>query len=86
MNYPHLSLFVKRVTHSQSQEILYGFAFRPILRCEMGRFTLRNGPFYSAKWAVSQCVVYQCVMRCLAKDSCCGDYLCVMRVGECGRL
>ena len=23
MNYPHLSLFVKRVTHSQSQEIIF---------------------------------------------------------------
>ena len=23
MNYPHLSLFVKRVTHSQSQEICF---------------------------------------------------------------
>lgn len=66
--------------------ILYDFAIRPILRCEMGRFTLRNGLFYSAKWAVLQRVVYQCVIRCFAKDSCCGDYQGVIRAGKCSRL
>ena len=33
MNYPHLSLFVKRVTHSQSQEgQIRGIAFSPQLQ------------------------------------------------------
>ena len=40
-----------------------GFAKRPISQCDSAHFTTQNGPFYSAKWAVLQHTMYQCVTR-----------------------
>ena len=44
------SHFYSRAQHFDSQYV----AKRPISRSKMGRFRLRNGPFCSTKWAVSQ--------------------------------
>ena len=38
------------VQHIDTQRV----AKQAILGCEMGRFTVRNGPFRSLKWAISQ--------------------------------
>ena len=40
-----------------------GFAKRPVSQCDSAHFTTQNGPFYSAKWAVLQHTMYQCVTK-----------------------
>ena len=37
-----------------NQTVGHLFVKRPVSRCDSGRFAVRNGPFWLAKWAVLQ--------------------------------